>query len=155
MRTMHAVTVGGIKVQPTWEWSPSYKAHVQGHARDLRSLPMDREHLTLSPHLNLIDANTAKPFRRYDDARLAEKMARYALWMLDREGVQVTTYCVVVDLYHGVVRFTVSHGLPGTMVLIPNHAWKPTVLDDTHHDEPHHAQRNTPHHAQCNELITA
>jgi hypothetical protein len=155
MRTMHTVTVGGIKVKPTWEWSPSYKAHVQGHARDLRSLPFPSDKLTRTPHMGIVAQATGKPFRTIAEQDLAHSMARYALWMLDREGVQVTTYCVVVDLHHGAVRFTVHPDLHGTMVLIPNHAWKPTVLDDTHHDEPCHAQRNTQHNAQCNELITA
>jgi hypothetical protein len=132
---MRNVTIGGIKVQPKWEWSKEYKKHVQEHARDLH----DTIHFTYMSGY----PQTCKIIAEHDKARsgkgfrcdwmneLASSMVKYALWIVQRDGLELAWYEPVVNLTKGTVRFTVHPDLEGYTVHIPNHDWTPTIIEES------------------------
>ena len=140
-----SVKIAGIHHRPKWEWSATYRHHVAEHARYL-ICRFSSGHLTGNVKMTVVDYNTGRAFRRFADQDQAERMARYALWLYERDnGTALNPQLAQVSLNTGLVRFAVEQKTTVEKkvrrarkvvtvtemidVPIPNHNWQPVVTD--------------------------
>lgn len=145
-----ALKIAGIRHYPKWDWSAVYKRDVAEHARFMQEQERS-EHLKGNGKLTVVELNTGWKFRRSADQELAERMARYALWLYKRDnGTALNARFARVSLETGMVRFEiehetvtkakryewstgrVSHTVKSTEtfdVKVPNHNWQPVLID--------------------------
>ena len=135
---MARVKVGGVKVNPAWDWSEEYRNHVRDHAIDLARVPMPPWKMRGDPGGVQYILSGKGLDSKAAEHRAAEAMIRYALWICERDGtidrragISLATNCVIVDVVAGTVRFTLHRDLDGHLVNLPHHGWRPLVVDES------------------------